>query len=531
MNEGDRQALRGAPGGDPPSGAAPARPAPSGTDPGRVDRTGHSARAGRSGDPGRPGRTGTVLTGLAALVAAATAVVAGLSMAGGDRMGVVLPLAAVTGLLVAALAVTRFAAYVLLMLAVRSCVDLFKLSGPTAGRAGGGEATRAMDPSTLLAVLFLLAAGLWLAAQLRRNGRLRGSPLGLAMLLVGATCLISALGAGQRTASLLEALRILTVVVMFVVLEQLIPDTRAARRVLLACYASLVLALGYTVVMSLAGQPPSEVKGSFTRISGPFSQSTTFGRYLMFLVIFGFGIHRFLGRRSRVALTVLLTASLGFLLLTNTRSAILGAAIGLVVVAVLHRSRRMLVGLVVVAVAGVALLPAVGERFAQITQARSVGGGPTGNTLEWRVAYWTDIVTLANRNPVTGIGPNMTQRETAEAKKPHNDFLRAYVETGVLGLLAYLAMIVLTLHTARQALRRAPPGSLDRGIAVGFAGCAVAFVAVSAASNVISNVVTLWYLFAFAAAASAVARTPAGAAPATGPGVPALAGRGGGTST
>jgi putative inorganic carbon (HCO3(-)) transporter len=115
---------------------------------------------------------------------------------------------------------------------------------------------------------------------------------------------------------------------------------------------------------------------------------------------------------------------------------------------------------------------------------------------------------LANRNPVTGIGPNMTQHQTAEAKKPHNDVLRAYVETGVVGLLAYLVMVFLLLHTARLALRRAPPGSLERGIAVGFAGCAVAFVAVSLASNVISNVVTLWYFVAFAAAASAVARRP-----------------------
>jgi hypothetical protein len=34
--------------------------------------------------------------------------------------------------------------------------------------------------------------------------------------------------------------------------------------------------------------------------------------------------------------------------------------------------------------------------------------------------------------------------------------------------------------------------------------CALAFIADRVAANVISNVVTLWYLFAFAAAASAV---------------------------
>ncbi|MFC0534082.1 O-antigen ligase family protein [Phytohabitans kaempferiae] len=471
------------------------------------------------GGPVRP--AGTALTAAAALAAAAVAVVSAFAVGGGSRTLAVLPLAVAAGVLVAVLALTRFAGYVLLMLAVRSCVDLFKLSGPTAGTGSDGGATRAMDPSTLVGVLFLLAAGLWLAAQYHAAARAprvggaaarewpRTSPLGIALVLVAATGAVSALGSSRPSSSALEVLRILTVVAMFLVLEQLLPRRRMVRRVLVAVYASLALALGYTIVMSLLGSPPSEVKGSFTRISGPFSQSTTFGRYLMFMVIFGCGVHRFLGRRAKLALGALLAVSMVFLVLTNTRSAILGAAIGLVVVAVLHRSARLVVALCLAAVAAVAVAPGVADRFAQLGAAREVGGDPTGNTLAWRAEYWAQVVTLANRNPVTGIGPNMTQRETDEAKKPHNDFLRAYVETGVLGLLAYLGMILLCLHTAALAVRRAPPGTLARGIAVGFAGCAVAFVAVSAASNVISNVVTLWYFVAFAAMAGLVASRPA----------------------
>jgi len=179
--------------------------------------------------------------------------------------------------------------------------------------------------------------------------------------------------------------------------------------------------------------------------------------------------------------------------------------IGLILVAVLQRSARMLVALALTAALGLALLPAVGDRFAQLADARAVGGAPTGNTLAWRLGYWAEIVSLANRNPVTGIGPNMTQFRTDEAKKPHNDFLRAYVETGVVGLAAYLAMVVLLLLAGLRALRRAPPGTLQRGVAAGFLGCAVAFVAVSAASNVVSSVATLWYLVAFAAVAGAPA--------------------------
>ncbi|MEV6636737.1 O-antigen ligase family protein [Actinoplanes sp. NPDC051470] len=449
--------------------------------------------------------TSRLLTGAMAVASAVAAGFTAWALGEGALGLAVLPVAAALGLVVGALALTRFGAYALLMLAVRPMVDLFKLSGPTAGKAGvdAEGVSRTLDPSTILGVLFLIAAGLWLAARAREHGRLRTTPLTVALLMVGATALVSALGADKVPNSLLEALRILTVVVMFVVLEQLLGDHRYARRILLAVYGSLAIVVAYTVILSLTGNPPAEVKGSFVRISGPFAQSTTFGRYLMFLLIFGFGIFRYVHGRLRVALGVLLGLSFVFLLLTNTRSAILGLAIGLIVVALVQRSARMLLALGLAAVLGVALLPAVGDRFAQLAEARQVGGAPTGNTLAWRLGYWSEIVSLANRNPVTGIGPNMTQFQTDEAKKPHNDFLRAYVETGVVGLLAYLAMMVLLLLAGLRALRRAPPGTLARGIAAGNLGCAVAFVAISAVSNVLSSVATLWYLVAFAAVAGA----------------------------
>jgi putative inorganic carbon (HCO3(-)) transporter len=438
------------------------------------------------------------------LVGGLAAAVTAWALGAGHDLIAVLPLAILLGLVVAALAITRFGGYVLLMLAVRPMVDLVKLSGPTAGKAGvaADNVSRTLDPSTILAVLFLIAAGLWLAGR-AREGRLRTSPLGVALLLVGATGLISALGADQVPNSMLEALRILTVVVMFVVLEQLVAEHGFAKKVLIAVYVALAVVVAYTVIASFAGPPPAEVKGSFVRISGPFAQSTAFGRYLMFLLIFGIGLYRHLSGKLRAAMAVLLGLSFVLLWLTNTRSAILGVAIGLVVVALVERSAKLLVALGLIAVLGVALLPAVGDRFAQLADARAVGGAPTGNTLAWRLGYWSEIVSLADRNPVTGIGPNMTQFQTDEAKKPHNDFLRAYVETGIVGLLAYIAMVVLLLQAGLRALRRAPPDTLARGIAAGNLGCVVAFIAVSAATNVLSSVATMWYLVSFAAVASA----------------------------
>jgi putative inorganic carbon (hco3(-)) transporter len=65
-------------------------------------------------------------------------------------------------------------------------------------------------------------------------------------------------------------------------------------------------------------------------------------------------------------------------------------------------------------------------------------------------------------------------------------------------------MLVALVAMGIRAMRASPRGSFGRGIGAGFLGCTLAFIASSLSANVISNVVTLWYLFAFAAAASAV---------------------------
>jgi O-antigen ligase len=216
--------------------------------------------------------------------------------------------------------------------------------------------------------------------------------------------------------------------------------------------------------------------------------------------------------RLRVPMVLMLALSSVFLVLTYTRTALLGTVIGLAVVGFLQ-SKRVLAGMGIAGLCALLLVPQLGARFEVLTQTDAAPNVESGNTLEWRLNYWSQVLPLSSRNPVTGIGLNMTQYNTPSAKQPHSDFVRAYVETGLIGLAAYLALLVVLVRTGRQAVRRTLAGTFDRGIAVGFLGCAVAFVAVSMAANIMSNVVTLWYLVTFAAAASVVARHPSSPEP------------------
>jgi O-antigen ligase len=316
------------------------------------------------------------------------------------------------------------------------------------------------------------------------------------------------MGSSHIQASAMEALRIASVAMMFVVLEQLITNRKALVRTIVWCYVGLLYPLLYTTFGMAMGDPNSDVKGSFTRLSGPFNQSNTFSRYLAFMIVMGVALHPTLQRRfAKWAFGGIIALSGVYMLLTLTRTAIIGAFAGIVIVIVIQRRKRLLIGLAVGAVAAMVLLPGVGARFATLDAQSSIGGGPTGNTLEWRLRYWTEVLPLANQNPVTGIGLNVTQYQTDAAKQPHNDFIRAYVEMGAVGLVAFIVMLTALVGNARRAVFRARPETLERAVGAGALGAAAALVLECAAANVMSNVVSLWYLFAFAACATYIART------------------------
>ncbi|MGL5852299.1 MAG: O-antigen ligase family protein [Phycicoccus sp.] len=444
-------------------------------------------------------------------VAVAAAVVSGVAITRGDRLLTVLPLALMVGLAVGSLALTRFRVFILLLLAIRPSIDLVKLSGDPTGTAGDTGLSRGVDPSSMLAVLFLAAALLWLAGRVADGRVVAPSRLGWALMAFGVTAYLSVVGSARPGASALEATRIASLVMMFLVLEQLIRDERSMRLMLGACYVGLLFPLAYTVFGILTGDPPSEAAGSFTRLTGPFNQANTFSRYLAFMIVFALAVLPHVGRRWRMPAAAVIALSGVFLVMTLTRTGILSAAVGVVLVAVIQRRRSLLAGMAAFAVAALVVLPSAAERIGTAGTTVEIGAdNPTSDSLTWRLDYWAEVLPLANENPVTGIGLTMTQYGTAAEKQPHNDFLRAYVETGLVGFGTFLALVVTLVHTSWRAVRVTTRGSLGRAVASGAFGCAVVFTMSAGFANVMSNVVSLWYLLAFAAAAAWVLRSASG---------------------
>jgi len=459
-----------------------------------------------------PGMRFLVFVGAA--VAAGLSVISALTLIdGGTKSQLVTPLAAGFGILLGFVAITRFKAFVLFILFVRASVDITRVSGKSAGSTATNGAAKAGDPATILALVLIVTSIVWLLAQYRREGSLPSVKVRQVLVLFFVAGLLSLLASPDPGPSAVEALRLLAVVMMYIVAEQLSRDALTRKHLMVAAFASSIFPLLLTAEGFATGHPRSELKGSYTRIIGTFTQSNDFGLYLMFLTIMGVAMYPHVPKRWRWPMRLLIVGWTVCCVLTYTRSALVGLVLGVVIIGV-FQSKRILILMGVGAVVALVALPPLAARFSSLTKAQNVQvvNGQVvlnNNSFSWRLNYWTQILPLANRSPIIGIGLGETQYSTSKVKQPHNDYVKAYVETGLAGLVAYVLLQLTLLSVTNRARKACAKGTWDYGAAVGALGCCAAFFAVSFVANVIGSIVNVWYLLVFVAVAAGPLLRPA----------------------
>ena len=456
-----------------------------------------------------------LLYGLGAATILAISAETGYTMAtGGSKTLIVIPISVLIGLALVALGIINFQLFAFAVIVLRSSLDIARPDLGNNGAAGIGTASASgLDPAGALAVVFMAASVFWFLS--RRLGKLTSPPPSIHRVALFAFAIagyLSVIASSRPFISLLEAVRVTAVAVMLAVMEILLVNRAAIKKLIVAIYLSAVVPVGLTLFYIVLHKPQF-TSGGFDRYQGTFSQPNPFAIYLCMLIVMGAALLPHLTPRVRVLMMVMMAASVVCLYHTYTRSAWVATVIGLVAVAVIGRRKVLGGALFAFLIVGLLAVPTISQRFADLASVAGGGAtvnaqGNTSNSLVWRFSYWAEVLPLNANNPITGIGLKMSSYLTDQAKEPHNDFLRAYVETGIVGTIAYFALLFSMIMVARQSLRESGPG-FDRTIAVGFAGCVIAFVLISIVSNVITEVIVLWYYVAFAAAAYAVTKFPA----------------------
>jgi putative inorganic carbon (hco3(-)) transporter len=423
----------------------------------------------------------------AALIAAAAA---GVVLAGGQiREAVLFPAAAAMAVTLGFLVFARFELFVICILTTRASLDALKFAGP----AG-------LDPAGALSVVFLVTGSVWL---LTRPASLREAPTLLARPLIALTAAgaLSIAISRDTAGATQDVVRLATLVVIVLVLNQILVSVQRLKLLLAAIFVSALppMLMGAYQMASGTGLHRS---ASFDRVESTFAHPNPFAMYLTLLIVLGVALFPYVGYRLKITLIFFLAASGGFLLLTYTRSAWIATAAGLLVVGLCHGKKVLgVAGLVVVLV--VLTVPGVAARFQDLEVTATSSGAPA-NSLVWRLGYWNQALELSD-SPLLGEGLRAVRASIDVQKEPHNDFIRVYVETGLVGLAAYLWLLGTLVVVAVQGLRSVT-GGLPRGVVAGFAGALAAFLLLSLVSNVITQLVILWYFATLAAAAVAAPR-------------------------
>lgn len=415
----------------------------------------------------------------------AAAVVAGLIAPTEARTVVLLPAAIALGLAVVALAVTRFELFVASILLVRASLDAAAL-GPSA-----------LDAAGAISVLFVGASAVWLLAQRSEEAvPSPTAPLIPPVAALFACALLSVTVSAHPLDSLFEVVRFGTLIVIVSVLGRLVTSGRALRLVLLAAIGSSIVPI-LIAARQITGQGGVFTASGLDRVRGTFLHSNPFATYLFLMITLIVSIYPHVERRWRLALVPLGLACGGCLIATYSRGAWVATVVALVVIGIAQDRRILwlLGGLIVVVALAV---PSVGVRLSDLSETQKETGAP-GNSLIWRFEYWREVLALQD-NPVIGIGFKEVELSLTGAKAPHNDPIRIFVETGIVGFAAYVWLLITLGAHARSTLRRAPPG-LPRGLAVAFAASFCGLLLLSLTANVITQLVILWYFVTIVALA------------------------------
>ncbi len=100
------------------------------------------------------------------------------------------------------------------------------------------------------------------------------------------------------------------------------------------------------------------------------------------------------------------------------------------------------------------------------------------------------------KRPILGHGIDFSNYISTDNLDPHNDYVRFFVEQGILGVIVYFGSYLCVLMHAVRNVRRFPHGSLLKKLAV-FLICYIpSYLLMSVSENLVRYLTIHWYVWA-----------------------------------
>jgi O-antigen ligase len=391
------------------------------------------------------------------------------------------------GVAAAMIALYRFELFLLSVIVLRTALDTLNVTS----NAGGG-----LDPGAALGAVFIVAGALWLLTQRRTGHWVRTSAPVWWLWAFAVACLLSAAGAADPFVSIQATAKVAAGTLMFQVLEQYLGRRpERVRAVLTSLFLSSILPVAMAGYQWVRGEG-NTLDVSVSRVSGSFPHPSSLANYLLFLLPLCILLIGHLRGRMRYTMVAVTAVYGGIVLLTYTRAAWVAVVIFALYLGARSR-RELLVGTVVALVIVTIAVPSVTSRFTDLksTPVTSVSQTDPPNSLSWRIGYWEHLVPLAAQDLVNGIGFDMVETTQPEHLEPHDGFVQAYVETGILGLITILGVMTsLCVYLRRRVqLSRTP---WERLLALAGVGAGIGLFFQFPVENLLDQTFVYWYFAA-----------------------------------
>lgn len=343
-----------------------------------------------------------------------------------------------------------------------------------------------------------LAVGLGVLALVRRW--MRRQPLlvagpGKAYALFLIVCLLSVPGSLDLFAGVKEWARLASGLAIYLMVAEVVCDERSVRRyTALILLSSLVpLAVGWAQRLTGSGYFFRGFVGTefAYRPQGTFVHPAMLGNYLVLLLALAASVY--FSVPSRILRTILVLwagLAVGCLVLTLARAQWLEMLVVTLIIGFMKR-RRLAFGTLVLAATLLLTVPLLQERLL------------ASESVIWRSDLWQASLQYAWPPTLLGWGLGsspwlVNQILPTVETHPHNDYLKAAIELGLVGLLAYGVWLLSLVRHAWRAYRGAEHSAIAWR-ALGLLAVAVAAAVVSVVHNYIGNTAVQWYLWAVVA--------------------------------
>ncbi|MFH1367313.1 MAG: O-antigen ligase family protein [Patescibacteria group bacterium] len=286
------------------------------------------------------------------------------------------------------------------------------------------------------------------------------NPLVYPILLFLGLSFLSIFYSIDATESAKELIRLSSIFLLYFISYGLIQDEKDFNFLVKAIFISYLVPAAFAIFQFLSHQGLPDDFGGFNRIYSTFAHPNPFAFYTFFVLAIAFSF--FLVKREETNSWIkdnpylwLIFALALFLLATYTRTALASLLIFIVIFGIFKYKKVLMAGVIFFILAYL-LSDILRQRIWELAALDPYG------SVVWRLRLWKDMFSVALWHPWLGYGLGAFEKLTEFYRgfklgslEAHNDFLKIFVENGLIGLASYFLLLFWAMTRLFKTFRKA----------------------------------------------------------------------------